>query len=92
MLYVVGCHATGLLYFSIGVSTLGKYAYVTLLWCQKWSGMHMTALYFRKFLLKTLNMPGKGFDSLRPNNGKKKSVANFADIVAGQSCGLLQGP
>ena len=29
----------------------------------------MTALYFRKFLLKTLNMPGKGFDSLlRPNN------------------------
>ena len=28
--YMVGCHATGLLYLSIVVSILGKYTYITL--------------------------------------------------------------
>ena len=47
-------------------------------------GNQMTALYFRKFLLKTLNMPGKGFDSLlRPNNGKKKSSCKFCRLLRG---------
>ena len=38
VLYMVGCQATGWLYFSIIVSILGKYIR-TLHWCQKWSGM-----------------------------------------------------
>ena len=34
----------------------------------------------------------KRFRLAAPNNGKKKSVSNFADIVAGQCCGILHGP
>ena len=84
---MVGCQATVLLYFSIVVSILGKYAYVTLLWCQKWSGMAHDSIVLPEVSVENFEHAWKRF-RLAETMERRKAVANFAGIVAGQSCGL----
>ena len=54
-------------------------------------GWHMTALYFRKFLLKTLSMPGKGFDSLKQWK-EEKQLQILPALLRGNLVDYIHGP